>query len=256
MSMINDMIRWLYEINFSETARTMCIAVAALAAVFFSLWYGKKIGLSKGKIFVFLLVAYPIDFLLLEMARIGSTHAATYHVLGIQTLVNAQLKTFVMISLVALLVAKIIKVPWRVTADLLATANLLNYAICSIGCLFTGCCFGYPWEYGLYSPPEQRTVFPIQIVNVIIMLLITWYLVRRTKKNGFVSDPKQFPLMLILFGATRFMTDFFMDNEKLLFGMSTIALHCIFMIFVGLIAILIIEKKNRIKRSPLCVEKN
>jgi len=242
---INSIIIWFNRAGLSDTMRTVCIAIAAIAAVIFSIWYGRKIGLSEVKIFIFLLIAYPLDFLLTELARIGSTYAATYHVLGIQTLVNAQLKTFVMIALVALLVAKIIRVPWRVTADLLAAANLLNYAICSIGCFFTGCCFGYPCVWGVYSPSEQTTVFPIQIINVAIMLVITWYLVYRTKSKNYVSDAKQFPIMLILFGTTRFVTDFFMNNEKLLLGMSTISFHCIFMSLVGVIAIFVIERKKK-----------
>lgn len=246
---MSDIIISLHQQGLSETVRTAIIGVAAIVAVFFSFWYGKKLGLSNKKIAIFLIIAYPIDFILQELARCGTIWAAQMHILGIQTVVNVQAKTFVVIPFVALLAAKIINTPWKVTADLLAIANLLNYAICCIGCVFTGCCVGYPCSLGWYSPLTGKVVFQTQLLNTGIMLLIVSFLLFRARYHRYVADGKQFPLVLILFGATRFLTEFLMDNEKLALGMSIVSFHCIVMVLAGAVALLVIRKyrKSRLR---------
>ena len=244
---MNKIIILLAEQGLSEQVRTLCIAVAAMVALLFSLWYGTKMKMKIGQIVVFMLIAYPLDFLLLEFSMRITSWIASNHFFGIQTIVNSQSKTFVVIPLVALLVAKVIRVPWKYTADLLAIANLINYAICSLGCLFTGCCIGYPCFWGLYSPATNEKVFPIQIVNTVIMLVISILLIYRAYKRQYIPDGKQFPIMLSSFGLTRFLSEFFMDNEKIALGCSTVSLHGLFMCVVGITALMIIQYKTKQK---------
>lgn len=246
---MNNLIKNIAEQGQAENFRTGCIAIAAIIAVVFSLWYGKKLGMKTKEIVLFLLIAYPIDYMLQEMGYIGTRFAADNNIFGINSIVNSQAKTFIIIPLVALLAARIIKLPWNITADLLALANLLNYAICSLGCIFTGCCVGYTCSWGIYSLNTGERTFPIQIVNAAIMLLIVFSLLYRSKKLNYVSDGKQFPLKLILFGSTRFFTEFFMNNEKLLFGCSIVALHSILMVVVGTVALIVIENRRK-KQQP------
>ena len=59
--------------------------------------------------------------------------------------------------------------------------------------------------------------------------------------------------MLILFGSTRFILEFFRDNNKVFLGLSDLALHALFMTIVGISVYTAIiakenEKKNKKKR--------
>lgn len=244
---MNNIIKLIFEQGLSEQFRGMTIGIAAIVTTIFSIWYGTKLKISKKKIILFLLIAYPIDYLLLEISMLITQYAMRNHLFGIQTVVNSQSKTFVVLPLVAFLAAKIIKVMPKVIADILAVANLLNYAICSLGCLFTGCCIGYPSSRGIYAPTTEKNAFPIQVVNAAIMVSITIYLVYRSKKLGYEADGKQFPWMFILFGSTRFVTEFFMDNEKVFLGCSVVALHALFMLSVGIV-ILVVTCRRTNKR--------
>ena len=50
--------------------------------------------------------------------------------------------------------------------------------------------------------------------------------------------------MLIIFGSTRFVCEFLRDNDKLFLGISNLALHALLMFIVGIIALVIINKKH------------
>ena len=53
------------------------------------------------------------------------------------------------------------------------------------------------------------------------------------------------PIMLMLFGFTRFFWEFFRDNEKLWMGCSSLAFHALFMGIVGLMMYVVIRIHNR-----------
>ena len=48
-----------------------------------------------------------------------------------------------------------------------------------------------------------------------------------------VVDGEAYPLMLILFGYSRFFLEFARDNEKLFLGISSLAIHAFIMGIVG-----------------------
>lgn len=60
-----------------------------------------------------------------------------------------------------------------------------------------------------------------------------------------------YPLMLILFGFTRFLCEFLRDNYKVFGNISNIALHAAFMFIVGVVWLLVLRKKasNAAKRK-------
>jgi len=51
--------------------------------------------------------------------------------------------------------------------------------------------------------------------------------------------------MLIMFGVTRFILEFFRDNEKILLGCSSLSFHALFMALVGGVAMIVIFAKKR-----------
>lgn len=123
--------------------------------------------------------------------------------------------------------------PLLAIGDMAAPALPLGHALGRLGCLFNGCCFGYPWDgaggitypgqtaAGLLNgplyiqrllgvvPPDAlacRPVFPIQLVDAAGNLAICaglLYLGRRPRWRGML-----FPLYLCLYAPMRFAVEF------------------------------------------------
>jgi prolipoprotein diacylglyceryltransferase len=83
------------------------------------------------------------------------------------------------------------------------------------------------------------------VVNAVILILITLFLFFKSKKRNYTVDPELYPTMLVLVGATRFITEFFMDNEKIFLGCSGISFQCLLMWIVGASAIADIRRRNK-----------
>lgn len=80
-----------------------------------------------------------------------------------------------------------------------------------IACFLNGCCWGIPWEYGPYNhhPDHPGNQVPVQAIEAFyalaIFVFLLWY--RKRAKTGTV-----FPMYMILYGATRFFSEFFKDD--------------------------------------------
>jgi len=68
------------------------------------------------------------------------------------------------------------------------------------------------------------------------------------KKTQFITNGELYPLMMMLFGSTRFIWEFFRDNEKLFFGISNLAIHALIMGVVGTAWYLTIRDRNANKQ--------
>jgi len=212
--------------------------VAGFIAVFiFAVWYGKRIQIpvlkSVGLVFIVFPSIYIWMFVLywLETGSWGG---------------NNIVRVFVYLPLAGWLAAKILRLEWKRVCDLLAFCPLVVHGVSHFGCIFPGCCFGYPCEWGLYNPMLKKCLFPIQIIEALTAWAIIFYLFFRHKRRNGVADGLEIPIMLILFGSTRFVWEFFRDNPKILWGCSNLSFHALFMFVVGVLSYIII--KNRKKR--------
>lgn len=151
---------------------------------------------------------------------------------------------FVYLFPVAWLLAKLFRMPWQTVSEMATFGILAFHVIGRSGCIFTGCCYGYPCDWGLYSDITKGYVFPIVIVESLMTLGILIFLLIRARGKSYVPDGKTLPWMLVLYGAGRFITEFFHDNEKIWLGCSDIAFHALFMCAVGIILLIVIHKKN------------
>ena len=167
---------------------------------------------------------------------------------------NNIVRVFVYVPVAAYPIAKLLKVTWKDICAMLAVGPVAVHAVSHFGCIFAGCCMGYPSKWGIYNVQTQDIRFPSQIVEALIAWLIIAYLLVRGKKYKYVPDGLEYPIMLVLFGSTRFLCEFFRDNEKIVMGCSALAFHALFMFVVGLIAILIIKQKE--KRNNLLFQEN
>ena len=238
---MNEIIKTIAENGFSEQTRMICIMGGSICLITCAFWYGHKMGLSIRKIIAVLIIAYPCLLGLMEMTHIIAKYCAENHFLGIDTAWQSGVKMYVFLPLMSWVISKVLKIQRELISDLLAVIRLIEYPLSSLGCVFTGCCTGYECEWGLYNPYTNTYDFPTQPLNAVIMIMIVIWLIKRAKKNHYIPDGKQMPLMLIAMGSTRFLTEFLMDNEKLIFETSIVGLYGVAMCIMG---VFILKRKN------------
>lgn len=110
-----------------------------------------------------------------------------------------------------------------------------------LACFFNGCCWGIPWEHGLYNyhydhPGKQ---VPVQAIEAFWGLAIFVFLLfyRKKAKKGTV-----YPMYMMLFSFTRFFSEFFRNEENVLGPLKTFHLLCIAGFVIGLVLFLIMRK--------------
>ena len=148
--------------------------------------------------------------------------------------------------LVFLLLAKLLKIPYKEILDFIPAAGCITLALVKIQCLRDGCCEGRI----LYINDDHIYVrFPSQIVEMIdflllaVVLLIAFY---KFKKRGQV-----FPLFLILYGVTRFVLNSF-RGELVTYALGLPAGHCwsLISIIIGTIWLVVAYQKNKKAYQP------
>ena len=89
----------------------------------------------------------------------------------------------------------------------------LMYAIGKIGCFLVGCCYGIKYngvgsilyKYSIEAPSNTR-VFPVQLLETILFLLIFILIIKMIKSN--LNNLKILSINFILCGFAKFITDF------------------------------------------------
>lgn len=110
-----------------------------------------------------------------------------------------------------------------------------------IACFFNGCCWGIPWEYGPYNhhydhPGNQ---VPVQAIEALWALLIFVFLLiyRKKAKTGTL-----YPIYMILYSATRFCSEFFRNEENVVWIFKTYHLLCIAGVVIGVVLLLLVTR--------------
>ena len=146
-------------------------------------------------------------------------------------------------------VSKVLKIDWDRGCDFVAPCVPLVQGVAHWGCLFVGCCHGYPCSWGVYNPLLEQNVFPSPALEALVALAIFAVVCIYEKKQDYKPNGLAYPLMLMLFGYSRFLLEFLRDNRKVMFGVSTLAIHALFMALVGTAVYVTIKEKNQKKST-------
>lgn len=237
---METIIKYLVEKELATLIYYIFHALGFIAIFAFVLWYGKKIQLTKLQSVLIILIVYPIAYVWMFIQYWIST--------GFQQFGgNNIVRTFIYVPLIGLIATKILKIEWKKVCHLLAYCPLLIQGTSHYGCIFFSCCEGYPSSWGIYNATKDTVCFPIQPIEATTAILIALFLLLRYKRRNYVLDGLAYPIMLILFGSTRFIWEFFRNNEKILWGCSELAFHALFMCIVGIVAFVIIYRRNKLK---------
>jgi len=238
------MLQSLYDSGTAQLIYDYYWILTALTLLGIALFLGRKYGIKAIKLIPIVAIVFEAESLLTSLLYQIPLHVRGSGVLSV-------VRAFVYLPLVAFLCAKLFKIRWGTLCDILAPGICAAQGIGSSACIFTGCCHGFPFAYGIYNPVYEMKMFPVQLCETGTSLLIAFYLIVRSKEKGYQSDGKTFPIMLMLFGAARFMWEFFRNNTKVLWGCSDVALHALFMVIVGAVAYMYLRKKYETIRSQM-----
>lgn len=109
-------------------------------------------------------------------------------------------------------------------------------------CFFNGCCWGIPWEHGLYNyhydhPGRQ---VPVQAIEAFFALAIFIFLLiyRKKAKTGTI-----YPIFMVLYGGTRFFSEFFTAAYPNIIGpFNMYQILCTISVVIGVVLFFIIRK--------------
>lgn len=238
---MNELIRMVYEAGWSRELYDILFIMGFLAVMVTFLMTGKKMQIPAIKTAGFVVLLSSIMVVLmyaLKWAETGFTRWGG----------NNFVRIYVYLAACAVPTAYGMKIDRAKLLSMLAFGAPLAFGVGHYGCIFTGCCCGRVVEYGIYNPMYQNLRFPIQIIEATEALIISRCIYCRIKKRNYVPDGKEYPLMLVAYGTSRFLFEFFRVNAKILWGLSTLSFHSLFMVLVGLVWLAVLKKKS--KQTP------
>ena len=241
--MISNLILWTEEKGINNYFYWGFMGLGFIAAFVYNLINCKHFNLSKTKTAIVTLIEYVIGFLWMMFVTWVDNGFQEWGGINI-------VRIFVWIPVIMWPVVKLFKIDWKTWLDFTGPSILcLLQGVAHFGCAFAGCCHGYRLDHGIYNPALHYHTFPIQFIEAFVALSIAIFLFIRHKKRNYKVDGSTYSLMLILFGSTRFILEFFRDNNKLFLGLSDLALHALFMTLVGCAVHFTIISYNKSKKK-------
>ncbi len=121
--------------------------------------------------------------------------------------------------------------------DLITPAFPLALVPVKLACFFHGCCSGFECSWGYYDQSECKNLFPSQLVEaglaLLLFIFLLWY--RKKAKEGTL-----FPIYLILYSATRFFSEFTRIEKNILGPFKTYHFLCLAGVIIGVAELFII----------------
>lgn len=240
---MNDLIRYFAARDLSNTVYNFFLVLCFVGWFLWNLWSGKRYGLPPWKRVVVSAAIWPLAYGLLYVLYWIESGFSDFG--GHYNIVRG----FIWFPLIALLIGKLLKIPFRTMTDYIAPGVSLSQGIAHIGCSFAGCCNGFPAEFGIWNPEYECYMVPNQMLETFAALGTFAACALWARKRGYDSGGRIYPLFLILFGATRFLLEFLRDNEKIIGNVSVLALHAGLMVLVGTVWLLLLPGIDRRKKE-------
>ena len=117
---------------------------------------------------------------------------------------------FILLPLICWLGAITFNVNKDMVGELVAVSNLAWHWVGRSGCTFSGCCYGIPCAWGIYSHYPDGNTFPVCWVESLGTLAILIFLLVRLfrRQRGTSDNDRALPYTLLFYGAMRMVTEF------------------------------------------------
>lgn len=239
---MNQLILWAAENNIGQMLYNVFFVGGFVAVFIYGAVAHKKYNLSLIKALLFIIFVYTISVVwMFTQCWIENGFKGWGG--------NNIVRTFVWVPLAAWLVGKFMKIDWARGCDFVAPCVPLVQAVSHWGCIFVGCCHGYPFKWGIYNPALDIKTFPCQPLEALVALAVVIIICRYEKKQNYKPTGLAYPLMLMLFGYSRFLLEFLRDNDKIVLGISDLAFHALFMAFVGTAVYMTMKEKMQASQN-------
>ena len=237
---LSYLIECIYNAGYSQLIYNIFFFGGFVGLTTYNLIIAKKYGLTKLKALLFTVIVYSVSvawMFVLYWVFTGTWGG------------NNIVRIFVWVPVFAYPAAKLLKIDYFTSCDFISPCLCINHGIAHLGCIFAGCCYGHPMEGGVFSPNKQQKHFPIQPIEAIVAIFIAIFIALREKKKGYKTDGLSIPIMLMMFGYSRFLLEFARHNDKLFWNISELALHALFAGIVGTVSYIIIKTGKNKKKT-------
>ena len=135
----------------------------------------------------------------------------------------------------------------RDTLDLLTPGCLVVLALSKLSCHFEGCCYGIPFEHGVYSNYLKTTVFPVQLAEtatiLVVLAALLYFRTQRDYRRGMA-----YPFATALYCALRFFWEFFRyyppNMRHLVLGLTLWQACCVAVFAVSVVSLILLRKQR------------
>lgn len=155
---------------------------------------------------------------------------------------------FTLLPLLGWLCAKTFNTSTGFAGDVVALTSLAYHVPGRFGCIFGGCCYGFPCEWGWYSTDTKANQFPVSAVESLFTLGILVFIIVRICRKNYTPDGKNLPYFLFFYGVCRFFSELTRESTHehwLFWRFSDIHIHMLVMAVVGGLMLWQIDKKER-----------
>ena len=155
---------------------------------------------------------------------------------------------FTALPLVAWLCAKTFNTSVAFAGDVVALALLGFHTFGRSGCVFSGCCYGFACDWGVYSFHTDANQFPVCFVESLFTLAIFVFVIVRICRKGYTPDGKNLPYFLLLYGVCRFFSETTRESNRdywLIWRISDVHIHMAVMAAIGGFLLWRMAKKER-----------
>ena len=242
--MISKLIHEVVDAGNGKLFYNIFFALGFVAVIIYTLLNCKNYKISRGKGLLFSFCVYTVTVLwmfFLYWMESGFKNWGGNNIVRI----------FIWMPVFAWPFCKWMKINWVSACEFLAPCAAMVQGISHYGCIFRGCCQGYPFEHGIWNPALNINTFPTQPIEACVAVAVVIYVLIRQKRLNYAPDGLTYPIMLMLFGYSRFLLEFLRDNDKVLFGISNLGIHALIMGLVGTaVYVTVNNRKGERKRQP------
>lgn len=231
-----------YDLGIQNLLYWSCYFIGFVTIFIFNFFYASKYGLSKKKALLFTVVSYAGIYLW--------AYILAWFANGFRWGHHNAIRVFIWMPILMLLTCKLFKFDWKTSLDFITPSTCIVYGIARFGCFFPGCCYGVPASWGIYSYEAGHSCFPITEFEALTSLIIaTIILIIAHKKNYPLNNGILYPIMLIMFGYTRYIWEFFSASERVLLNTTELGIWAFITGTIGLAWLLIVLLYRRKKKD-------
>ena len=145
---------------------------------------------------------------------------------------------------------------WADVMDMLAPCGFTILTCAKFGCFINGCCYGVESSFGVHYINVDGARFPVQLFEVISMILILVFTQLYFKKTKHFVSGTAYPITFGCYSAVRFFWEFFRyyssEQRHALFGLTVWqAVCCVTFVVCIVVTIWLYFKEKKRSESSI-----